>query len=309
MYIHSAKLKNFKSIGDYPESKIIIKPRITAIIGKNESGKTNILDGLSRINYKEKKESAFSNDIINRNKPSGTDNTYTVVLKPEKEEIKKGLTEETRIEISKSECKVSGGFLSYYQKAFFQYFEAVVNFLESIGRNPFQIREQELASYKKYIQEMKLKEQLDLYRRTSALEFLRTRSGKLSVEYRSDFQEILDNALDSWSVLMCMFPRLFYRKADKHLNAQYKIEDVKRELKDPAAPNSLLYNIVKLIGVSSEEFIEAVQSGFVVTQESLRRRINRLVDKKINVPFSEFYQTEKIKMDLSFNAGVVSFAV
>ena len=157
---------------------------------------------------------------------------------------------------------------------------------------------------------MKLKEQLDLHRRTFSLEFLSSRTRKLSAEYRSQFQETLHVALDTWSMLLCMFPRFFYRKSDKHLSAKYKMEEVEKELKSPtAAPNSLLYNFVKLIGVSSEEFIEAVRSGSVATQESLRRRINRLVDKIINKPFSEFYRTEKIKLDLSFNAGVVSFAV
>ena len=37
MYIHSVKLTNFKSIGDYDESEIILEPKVTAIMGKNES--------------------------------------------------------------------------------------------------------------------------------------------------------------------------------------------------------------------------------------------------------------------------------
>ena len=37
MYIHSVKLTNFKSIGDYAESEIILEPKVTAIIGKNET--------------------------------------------------------------------------------------------------------------------------------------------------------------------------------------------------------------------------------------------------------------------------------
>lgn len=51
MYIHSVKLINFKSIGDYSEVEVILEPRVTAIIGKNESGKSNVLEGLSYINF------------------------------------------------------------------------------------------------------------------------------------------------------------------------------------------------------------------------------------------------------------------
>lgn len=32
MYVHSVKLINFKSIGDYPENEIILEPRVTALI-------------------------------------------------------------------------------------------------------------------------------------------------------------------------------------------------------------------------------------------------------------------------------------
>ena len=51
LYIHSVKLINFKSIGDYPEAEVILEPGITAIIGKNESGKSNVLEGLSYIDF------------------------------------------------------------------------------------------------------------------------------------------------------------------------------------------------------------------------------------------------------------------
>ena len=47
MLIHSVKLINYKSLGDYKENEIIIEPDVTTIIGKNESGKSNILEGIS----------------------------------------------------------------------------------------------------------------------------------------------------------------------------------------------------------------------------------------------------------------------
>lgn len=62
MYIHSVKLINFKSIGDYPEAEVILEPRVTAIIGKNESGKSNVLEGLSYIKIQ---------DLIDWNEPNG----------------------------------------------------------------------------------------------------------------------------------------------------------------------------------------------------------------------------------------------
>ena len=85
MYVHSVKLVNYKSIGDYAESEVIIEPRVTAIIGKNESGKSNILDGLSRINFTVRNSDAFGISIVNRIGTTGKENYYQILLKPDAE--------------------------------------------------------------------------------------------------------------------------------------------------------------------------------------------------------------------------------
>ena len=67
MYIHLVKLINFKSIGNYPEEEVILEPRVTTIIGKNESGKSNILEGLSKIDFLKNNLATFSQNIVNIN--------------------------------------------------------------------------------------------------------------------------------------------------------------------------------------------------------------------------------------------------
>lgn len=310
MYIHSVKLINFKSIGDYAESEIILEPKVTAIIGKNESGKSNILDGLSRINFLKANATAFSASVVNRNSGSGTENKYIITLKPDVKEIAEGLCSDTLVEISKDQCIITGGLFDYFFQNVWSEFEAVVSFLDGINTNPMQLRDQELTSYRSCKHEFLQKESLDLYRRMTAFEFLNTRVSRIPTDHREAFGEKLVSLHDVWFAMLCMLPVFFYRKADKHLNTTYKLEDVEKELKDPnVAPNSLLYDFVKLIGVPPEDFVTAVRSGSSPNQETLRRRINRLVNEKINTPFHDFYQTETITLDLGFNSGVVSFVV
>lgn len=146
MYIHSVKLINYKSIGDYSEAEVILEPKVTAIIGKNESGKSNVLDGLSQINFIQNNPAAFSIDVINRNSASGTENSYIITLKSTPGENEKGICGETEVFISKSSCSVSGGFFEYYKQCVLPPFEQVVNFLNEIGVHPFQIRDQELTN-------------------------------------------------------------------------------------------------------------------------------------------------------------------
>lgn len=310
MYIHSVKLTNYKSIGNYAESEIILEPKVTAIIGKNESGKSNVLDGLSKIDFLRANPAAFSPDVVNRNSTSGTENKYSITLKPDANDMQNGVCSDTLVEISKEHCMITGGLFDYYLQELWPDFESVVMLLDDINANPMQLKDQELINYRSFKQDLFQKENLDLYRRLIALDFFHARISKIPADYRELFSEKLERARDTWFVLLCMLPTFFYRKADKHLNTSYKLADVEKELKSPeVAPNSLLYDFVKLIGISAEDFVTAVRSGSSPQQETLRRKINRLVEDKINTPFHSFYKTETITLDLGFNAGVVSFVV
>lgn len=310
LYIHSVKLINFKSIGDYPESEIILEPKVTAIIGKNESGKSNILDGLSKISFLKANSSAFSAEVVNRNSGSSVENRYLITLKPDKDEIAKGIHADTLVEISKACCILTGGLFEYYLHNVQAQFESIIIFLDGINANPMQLNDSELNSYRAYKKEFLHKERLDLYRIKPALDFFRVKISRLPAEYRKNFESKLDCASDTWSGLTALLPVFFYRKADKHLNSTYRLEDVEKQIKDSTvAPNSLLYDFVKLIGVPKEDFVLAVRAGSAPKQETLRRKINRLIDEKINKPFRDFYQTESIILDLGFNSNILSFVV
>lgn len=310
MYIHSVKLINYKSIGDYAESEVIIEPKITAIIGKNESGKSNVLDGLSKIDFIKSNPAAFAGEVVNRNSQSGTENKYIITLKPDNNEVADGLIADTDVVISKNQCIVTGGFYDYYLNKAHRFFEDVVTFLDAINSNPLQLKDQELISYRNYKQDFIQTEQLDTYCRFNAINFLHSRTTRLSSVHRKEFEEKIEIAHNVWFDLIKMFPVFFYRKTDKHLNTSYKIEDIEKEIKNPTvSPNSLLFNFVKLIGISTDDFILAARSGSSAKQESLRRKINRLIEEKVNKPFYEFYQTERVTLDIGFNSGVVAFVV
>lgn len=52
-----------------------------------------------------------------------------------------------------------------------------------------------------------------------------------------------------------------------------------------------------------------VKKELYLSRKHYEKKINRLVNEKINKPFHDFYQTETISLDLSFNAGTISFMV
>lgn len=310
MYVHSVKLINFKSLGDYKNSEIILEPRITAIIGKNESGKSNILDGLSYINFSEKNQSAFSLEVINRIGTNQKENKYVITLKASNEDAKKGIIEDTKVEISKDQCIITGGFLTQYLQTVYVELVHLVELLDSIGTNPFQMSGPEFQNYKSHKASLQTRDFVDIPAQNYALGFLQNNLKKISVENRDEIKKVLEIAINKWFSLVSVFPKFFYRKSNKQLRTTYKLEDVEKELKgNAAASNSLLSDLVRMIDISTDEFISAVRSGITPPQETTRNRIKRLIKSKINKEFQDFYKTEEISLDVSFNSGVVSFLV
>lgn len=306
MYVHSVKLVNFKSIGTI-DNEIILEPRITTIIGKNESGKSNIIEGLSYISLSGNMKSIFTDDKINRNKMDSPIE-YIIVLKPTlHEQDIFNITTDTQIIINKDNSSTTGGILDYYNTNIRYHINAMI---ESLGHNPFQLRNQDYTNYVHYISEFQRDKSLNINQITSAFAFLESRIKNMKSESNESIIESFTNSKSKWNAIISILPITFYRNADKMLKTQYNLDDVKKELQNPKAyPNSLLSDFVKLLDIAEDEFIKAVQSGSTGPQTTIRNRIYKAVDKKINEDFKNFYTVEPISLSVEFNSNNVSFSV
>ncbi len=311
MYVHSVKLVNYKSIGDYAESEVIIEPRVTAIIGKNESGKSNILDGLSQINFRKRKASAFTNATANRSCGDGKQIKYVLLLKPSAEDVTLGITEESTIEITHSTMTVSGGLLSYYESTIAEAVTAVAKMLDLMGGgNPLKLSSHDLPHYQLHKAELASKDTLDLLHKFVSLQYMVDHRSSIPAASQKAFKDTTDNAANHLYHILGLLPQFYFRDSGKNLRTVYKLEDVQKELADGAkGQSSLLYDFVNLIEIQQEDFILAVQNGNEGRQTSIRSRIKRQIDRKINDDFRAFYTTEDVTLSVDFNANSVTFSV
>ena len=293
MYVHSVKLVNYKSIGDYAESEVIIEPRVTAIIGKNESGKSNILDGLSQINFRKKKASAFADTTANRSCGDGKQIKYVLLLKPSAEDIALGITDESTIEITHDKMTVSGGLLSYYESTISEAVVAVSDMLNLIGGgNPLKLSSHDLPHYQLHKAELSSKDTLDLLHKFVSLQYMVDHRSSIPAASQKAFKETTDNAANHLYHILGLLPQFYFRDSGKNLRTVYKLEDVQKELADGAkGQTSLLYDFVRLIEIPQEDFVLAVQNGNDGRQTSIRSKIKRQIDRKINDDFRAFYTT------------------
>lgn len=310
MYVHSVKLVNYKSIGDYDEAEVIIEPRVTAIIGKNESGKSNILDGLSRIKLNARNPDAFSSSIVNRIGSTGKENYYSILLKPDADDMAFGIDGESQVTILNGACVATGGVMSCFLSYVYPHIGEISNILGPVTANPMQLKDQDLTNYRTYYGELLNTAEMDIPRRTQAFAFLVIRANKVSEDKRTAFEKALLTAQEKWTEVVCRLPTFFYRKTDKHLKASYRHDDVEKELRSPTSyPDSMLSDLVKLLGVSHADFVLAAKPGISSTQNTVRNRIKRYIELKIDGPFSQFYHTESVYLEIDFNNGSVMFQI
>lgn len=310
MYVHSVQLKNYKSIGDYDESEIILEPTVTAIVGKNESGKSNVLDGLSQIDFIGNIATSYAPEKLNRTAPEGSQIQYIVTIKPSISDIENGIKGDTVVMLSKNKYELTGGYLSYYHDTVKPYADILNSIIESFGNNPFKVRDQELINYKTYVNVLKVSEFINVPLFLNALTYFHKKENLIPTDAKDAFLAALRALETKMREYLLELPHFFYRNSDKHLKTTYKLEEAEKELKNPTTnPNSLLFSFVSLIGVSDDEFISAIKAGSAGQQVSSRKKISRLIEDKINKPFQEFYRTEKIYVDLDFNTNNVAVTV
>lgn len=310
MYIHSIKLTNYKSIGNYNENEIIIEPRVTAIIGKNESGKSNVLEGMSKIRFLSRNEAAFLEENVNRQAESGTFNSFLITLKHIKDEIEKGANTDTTILITKESYSATGGIVGFYTNTVKKTLTALVELLKGINNNPFGLSGQDYTDYTTYLNETENEDNINFYRITYFIDLCKRRVNNIPQNKRENYKSILQEVQTAWDSFGSIFPTFFYRSTNKTLNSSYKYDEINSELNNPSVnPNSLIRELVKIIGVSHSDFLSACQQGSKATQITQRNNIKRLINQKLNKAFHEFYKTEKLYLGIEFNAGIITFTI
>lgn len=300
---------NYKSIGSDSLSEILIEPRITPLIGKNESGKSNVLSGLSHINFTQDMKSAFVQDNINRNAiGDNAEIKYRIVLKPSADEVKiKELHKDSVINITTNQYEATGGILDFYIP---HIYPIMAELCDTLGSNPFQLRDQDYQNYTYYINVLKKTDTMDIHQITQALNFINARKNKASQDKIATIEQKLTSAKEQWNILLNMLPSVFFRKSNKVLKSQYKYDDIKKELQNSSAySDSLLSEFLRLIQISKEDFLIAAQAGITGQKTTIRKKIQRNIDLYINKPFSEFYDAEKIYLSVDFDSNVVYFSV
>lgn len=300
MRLHSVELMNYKSIGT-DHNEIIIEPNITAIIGKNESGKSNVLSALSGISFINKMQNVFVENNVNRNSDNGKI-AYKITLKALPDESQ-CLREDTTVTITSESYSAVGGIMRYYEE---NVKEAVNAFYEIVKINPFKFTSNDLTAFRQRCSQIKIEDNIDVPTTNAALKTFAQWGSRVPAEQQAQYKSAIDSVLIKWQELCNLFPFMFYRHNDRILQSEYKGDVLKKELENT---NSFLYEFVNYIGFTKEQILQAVSGRTDGSTSNLQDKIQRAIDTKINIPFEAFYTVEKVTLKVRFTTNILSFTV
>lgn len=218
------------------------------------------------------------------------------------------ISEDSMAILTDASCLISGGFYELFSSVCG---ESFAQFTEYATQHPLQAKKpDELNVFKKHIQALMPKSKVDTWAVAAALKYFNAINGRFSGDVKDEYDKRIKIVSKDFNSAMIALPSFFYRDDRKNLQGEYKLVDTQKELTDSnAEQKSMLYCLLKVIGISVNDFLEAMKAGITGPRGSLRNRINKEINDKINTPFHNFYEAEIINLNVEFDNNTAKFVV
>ncbi|WP_455542708.1 ATP-dependent nuclease, partial [Intestinibacter sp.] len=311
MKIKSIMISNYKSLGD-EKNILLLEDNITALIGKNDSGKSNILEALGNISFTHYINSEF---FSKKNRYTNKSIIITLELKFTEKECQKLLIDD---ENSKTVFKFYSSDDIEFDGAFSLLFDQ-----DSELKNAIYYIEDNLLSYFRIY---------DKYTTTEFIESIEDKldrlleiDSKIWIKYKKSLNEILEVLISQQQDMEAgeyneecytlirhietikskikkkytVLPVFYYRTKEEELQSIYNVEEIKSAIK---TKKGLLYKFMVATKAPLEEFVKAIESKDENERNKCRNSIKEKVKYNIQKEFNYFYEnSQEAKIKVNFD--------
>lgn len=297
MKLKKIVISNYKSIGE--TDNILSIDDINIIIGKNESGKTNIIEALSNMDISgiNNKSLFYCKNKINRKSPM-----FELELEPYSNE-KKEYCKLEKMEITiKSNFDISflGGYAWYIENdKEFKEAKSVLN--EIIEKNNVSFSDQETnLNFESLINSINSANK-KVFINFKYIKNILERLNKSNYEFKEELVSNLNICINYLNKFHKLFPTFFYVNDDA-LNEEYTKEQIKN--RNDIAMFEALLNVAE---IPVDLILEYWNSPDISTSKQIEKEINILLEKNISQRFNKFYSQEQISFEATFNDDSITF--
>ena len=296
MKISKITINNYKSIGK-SKNVLNLEEGVTALIGKNESGKSNVLDAISAISF----ESALKIIDNDKNRITGEDVSYVVEMFVLPEEVKEfELSEKgiTTFNIAKDEVIFEGEFSKLFAED-----AEVICLANQLQKNIDRYKHRDpVKKLIYYLEGLKERIFFNAVATVSNCRYdITQKVGNLGWPGINDFDQSSEKFLKEIERIYSLLPILYSYKETMLLDS-YTAEQVS-SIWDGKTPEKSLNIFLRSAKIGKELFRKAIIEENSGQKEDAQDKIKELVEENINKRFNEFYGQNNISVSLMINNG------
>ena len=291
MKIKSIKINYYKSIGN-ENNRLDIDPAVTVIIGKNESGKSNVLTAVKNLRLNGNKLPNTDRNRLYREMPTSVSVVAVFLLS------ESNITTETTFVFTEQDIKYSGGITEYFNNNV-----EINDFINYIEQLPCLQNQGQLNTY---INNLKNFGETSLYNIIDIVKAI-----KQFLKIVPTTNEVYDKkqnlAIIELEKIIGLLPR-FYLHDGRLLNNLYQASEIDTEQKYRNANNIKLAKLIDFLKFKRDDLIFAM--GSTVNNpnvEKMRDDISQAFQTKVAKPFLDFYKQEQVGFYIAFDQSSLRF--
>lgn len=339
MRISSVIINNYKSIGNQ-KNTLLLEEDVTALIGKNDSGKSNVLEILGAISFSHYilddfykfnnryldeelslvVELKFNNkeiDLLKEYKDIQDDETYFYFLHNKEIEFKGGFSRlfNEDVEFVKSVEYLKNELISYLEENYYdsmdkEFFSEVFKYVTSLEciDNIIWIKYKKSLNKLLYILNSYGEDYICVSEDDNFYDDFEE-NNQVDVIYdekRYTLIRHLEIVKSKIRKKYSMLPIFYYRKNEEELQNEYQLEEVKKQIRDR---RGALYKLILASDINSQELLLAMENNDENQLHLCRNKIKEKVKYNIQKKFNEFYCEENVQIKISFKNDFIRILV
>lgn len=325
MKITDVVINNYKSLGE-DKNLLYLEDNITALIGKNDSGKSNILEALGSISFTKyinedffSKKNRYTNENIciktnlkftdkeieNLDIEVNNKNSLFIFYSSDDIEFDGGFSEifYTDKELNQSISYLKQNIMLYFNSYNYYFNEDISQKIRNVLNRLLQIDSKIWIRYKKSLNEIiqiiNLQERKNIEKENEeGYEY-----DELGFTIVRNIEIIKSKIRKKYNLL----PVFYYRKIDEQLQSIYNLEEIKLAIKYREGP---LYKFMIASEADLMDFITSIESEDDNKKVKSQNRIKEKIKYNIQKKFNYFYdENESIKIKVSFDYNCLKILV
>lgn len=340
MRVSSVIINNYKSIGTV-KNILLLEDDVTALIGKNDSGKSNVLEilgGISFSHYILDEFYKFNNKIDNEEtslivelkftqkesvflkeyKNIEDDYTYFYFSQNKEIEFKGGYSRlfNEDMELIKSISYIKNELISYLEENYYdsmdkEFFNEVISYVNSMKsiNSIIWIKYKKILNKLLYILNSYDDEYICL---SEDEEFDKEKQKNSNIENlmydekRYALIRHLEIVKSKVRKKYALLPRFYHRKVEEELQSEYQLEEAKKQIKDR---KGALYKFLLASEISTQEFLLSMENDDENQLKICRNKIKEKVKYNIQKKFNKFYEEENVQIKVLFKNDLIKILV